>query len=230
MSGPGVLFDLDGTLVDTAPDLLACVDEMLADRGRVSMPTGALQSTVSHGARVLACHAFSLPLEAPAARELEAELVARYRQRIAAQSRPFPGMERVLDALEEAGIPWGIVTNKPTALTEPLLEALELHHRASVVVSGDTLEHAKPHPLPVRHAARALNRAPEACWSIGDARRDIDAALAAGTRGLVALFGYLHAGDRPHRWGAHGLIREPEEILHWLQLQPAPSRQRHSEG
>ncbi|MBK5936761.1 HAD family hydrolase [Halorhodospira halophila] len=213
----GVLFDLDGTLVDTAPDLIACVQELLAEAGRPLAPTGALQTTVSHGARIMVSHAFSVPPSDPHAVALEQELVRRYRARIADESRLFPGMAAVLDTLEGQDIPWGIVTNKPTHLTEPLLERLALDTRAGAVVCGDTLDRAKPHPDPIRHAAATLGCAPEACWSLGDARRDIDAAVAAGARGLVALFGYLHAGDRPALWGAHGLIRQPAELLGWLE-------------
>ncbi|ABM61362.1 HAD-IA family hydrolase [Halorhodospira halophila] len=212
----GVLFDLDGTLVDTAPDLIACLQGLLAEAGRTPAPSAALQATVSHGARIMVSHAFSLPPSDPHAVALEQELVRRYRARIADESRLFPGMASVLDTLEAQGIPWGIVTNKPTDLTEPLLERLGLDTRAGAVVCGDTLARAKPHPDPIRHAAATLGCPPEACWSLGDARRDIDAAAAAGARGLVALFGYLHAGDRPALWGAHGLIRQPAELLGWI--------------
>lgn len=216
----GVLFDLDGTLVDTAPDLVACVQELLREAGRPEAPRAALQSTVSHGARIMVSHAFSVPPSDPHAVSLEQELVRRYQARIADESRLFPGMPELLDTLEARGIPWGIVTNKPTHLTEPLLERLALHARAGAVVCGDTLSRAKPYPDPIRHAAASLGCAPEACWSLGDARRDIDAAVAAGARGLVALFGYLHAGDRPAQWGAHGLIRQPAELLGWLDQEP----------
>ncbi|MFP4129625.1 MAG: phosphoglycolate phosphatase [Halorhodospira sp.] len=218
MSGPsGVLFDLDGTLVDTAPDLIACVQELLAEADRPAVAPEALQAAVSHGARVMVSHAFSVPPSEPRAEALEAELVRRYRARLAERSRLFPGMPGVLDTLDAHGVPWGIVTNKPTHLTEPLLERLGLSGRAEAVVCGDTLAHAKPHPHPIRHAAARLGCPPQACWGLGDARRDIDAALAAGARSLVALFGYLHAGDRPARWGAHGLIRQPGELLGWLE-------------
>jgi len=222
MSGSGgILFDLDGTLVDTAPDLIACVQELLAEADRLAAAPEALQASVSHGARIMVSHAFALPPSSPQAEALEAELVRRYRARLAEHSGLFPGMAGVLDTLDAHGIPWGIVTNKPTHLTEPLLERLGLRSRAGAVVCGDTLEHAKPHPLPIHHAAATLGCAPQACWGIGDARRDIDATLAAGARSLVALFGYLHAGDRPARWGAHGLIRQPGELLGWLDPAPA---------
>ncbi|MFP4184087.1 MAG: HAD-IA family hydrolase [Halorhodospira sp.] len=214
----GVLFDLDGTLVDTAPDLIACTQQLQRETGRSPTAAEALQATVSHGARVMVSHAFSLPPSDPRAAELEVELVARYRACIAEHSRLFPGMEQVLEALERRRIPWGVVTNKPGHLTEPLLERLGLASRTGTVVCGDTLAYPKPHPLPIRHAATELGCPPQACWSLGDARRDLDAALAAGARGLVALFGYLHAGDRPTRWGAHGLLRRPEELLPWLDL------------
>ncbi|MBK1734527.1 phosphoglycolate phosphatase [Halorhodospira abdelmalekii] len=219
-----VIFDLDGTLVDTAPDLIACLSELLADEGRCTPPYAALRSTVSHGARVMVQQAFSLERDDRRSARLEEELVRRYRARIAERSRLFPGMEAVLATLEANAIPWGVVTNKPSALTTPLLEQLALDQRAAVIVSGDTLARAKPDPLPIRHAAATMGCPPQACLAVGDARRDIEAAVGAGAFALAALFGYLHAGDHPWRWGAHGLIASPLDTLDWLERLTLPLR------
>ncbi len=216
MSRRAVLFDLDGTLVDTAPDLIRCLHELMAEAGHRPLPERALQSTVSHGARMMVSYAFALPPQDPRAIDLESELVRRYHERLAAESRLFPGMAEVLAALERDHVAWGVVTNKPAALTQPLLQRLGLWERAGVVVSGDTLARAKPHPAPVEHAAAALGLRPGSCWAVGDARRDIQSAAAAGTPALVALFGYLHAGDRPAAWGAQGLLERPLDLLGWL--------------
>lgn len=214
----GVLLDLDGTLLDTAPALLACVDELLAEHGRPPAAPARLRATASHGARAMVCEAFAVDRASPEAAALERTLLERYQRRLAQPQADslFPGMAAVLDELERRGLPWGIVTNRQQRLTEPLLEHLAPRHRPAVVVCGDTLPRAKPHPDPMRHALRALGAAAEHTLTVGDARRDIEAALSVGAQALVALFGYLHAGDRPTRWGAHGLVRAPEEILGWL--------------
>ncbi len=214
-----VLFDLDGTLVDTAPDLIHCLGEVLAAEGWPPAPPEAVRATVSHGAAVMVQQAFSLaPDDARTARLAQA-VVERYRHSLTVRSRPFPGVAEVLSALQGAGVPWGVVTNKPAALARPLLEALDLH--AAAVVCGDDLPRAKPYPDPIFAAAEELGVAPADCLTIGDARRDIEAATRAGAGALAALFGYLHAGDDPATWGAHGLIRTPEEILAWLAAPPA---------
>jgi phosphoglycolate phosphatase len=128
----------------------------------------------------------------------------------------FRSFVELLDALDKRGVPWGIVTNKPTWLTEPLMVGLGMSRRAGCLVCGDTMPHIKPHPEPIRHACRLLGRPLAACWYLGDAARDIEAGRNAGTRTLVALFGYLAADDRPETWGADGMIDHPLELLRWL--------------
>lgn len=211
-----VLFDLDGTLVDTAVELIACVDEMLGAEGRPAVPPEALRSVVSHGAAALVQQAWSPGAGTARARRLEEDLVARYRGRLGTLARPFPGIERALAALEEAGIPWGVLTNKPAWLTHPLLRALELDRRAHLVLCGDELPHAKPDPAGMHAAAAELRVPPGRCIMIGDARRDVDAAKRSGNPALVALFGYLHAGDRVTDWGADGLVSTPDDIVPWV--------------
>lgn len=213
-----IIFDLDGTLVDTAPDLIRCIEELLAENERPSRSAQALRGTVSHGAKAMICHAFSLSPEDPRTNFLEAELIRRYRERIADHSRLFPGMAQVLEQAQAAEIPWGVVTNKPSALTQLLMDRLGLTNRAKIIVSGDTLKRCKPDPLPTHYAAQKLGTPAGNCLAVGDARRDIESALRAGAQTLVALFGYLSACDRPTHWGAHALIRQPQEILDWLRM------------
>jgi phosphoglycolate phosphatase len=131
------------------------------------------------------------------------------------ETAPFPGIPELIDALEARAIPWGIVTNKPAWLTDPLMAAIGLAERAACIVSGDTLARAKPHPDPLLHACRQIGRDPAHCWYVGDAERDVAAGRAAGMGTLVALFGYLGEED-PGGWGAHGMIAAPLDVLDWL--------------
>ena len=140
-----------------------------------------------------------------------------YRDNIARNTRPFPGTDELLDELERRSYPWGVVTNKPGWLTDPLLKALGLFDRAACVVSGDTLETRKPHPAPMLHACARIGSRPEQCVYVGDAERDVEAGRNAGMRTLVALFGYFQAHDRPQTWRADGMIRTPGDLLDWLE-------------
>jgi phosphoglycolate phosphatase len=143
-------------------------------------------------------------------------LLDYYQAHIADETRLFPGMEKVLEYIEARGLSWGVVTNKPGWLTEPLLEALDLQRRAASVVCGDTLNECKPHPAPLLHACKLIGTAPGQCLYVGDAERDITAGHNAGMTTLVALFGYLMDSDRPEDWGANALIQQPADILAWL--------------
>lgn len=211
-----VLFDLDGTLADTAPDLAQALNRLLAQRGRPALPFAVIRPHASHGSQSMVKLGFGLEPGDPDYAACRAEFLALYAANLACATTLFPGMRELLEALESAGIPWGIVTNKPAWLTDPLLTALGLDRRAACVVSGDTAPRPKPHPDPILHACRQLGLAPGDCWMLGDAERDIAAGLAAGTRTLAALFGYLDENDDPASWGADGLIREPVEALAWL--------------
>jgi N-acetyl-D-muramate 6-phosphate phosphatase len=207
----GLLFDLDGTFADTAPDLAAALNWALQCFGREPLPYERIRPQVSHGARALIRLGFGEEAEAP-----RQELLRYYRDNIARHTTLFPGMAEVLEALETAGLPWGIVTNKPAYLTEPLMQGLGLFERAGCIVSGDTTPNPKPHPEPILLACRRIATPPEHCLYVGDAARDIEAGRAAGTGTLAALFGYLDEQDRPESWGADGLVRSPAEILTWL--------------
>lgn len=214
---PGaVLFDLDGTLLDTAPDLGAALNRVLASHGREPLPAAAIRPHVSHGARALVGLGFGLAPGDPGFEERRRELLDAYRANLFRETRLFPGMEAVLGHCETRGIPWGVVTNKPAWLTDPLLAALDLARRAACVVSGDTTAHPKPHPEPLFHACARTGAAPAACLYVGDAERDVAAARAAGMAVVVALFGYIPPGESPREWAADGYLEAPEDLIPWL--------------
>lgn len=211
-----LLFDLDGTLADTAPDLAAALNALLAELGRPPLPFDAIRPHVSHGARALIRLGLDLGDGDPEFAPLHLRFLDLYRGAIAAHTTLFDGMEGLLATAEARGIPWGVVTNKPAWLTDPLMAALGLTARAACIVSGDTTAHPKPHPEPMFHASRQVGVPPEACLFVGDAERDIEAARRAGMRSLVANFGYLGPDDRPETWGADGAVDHPGEIVAWL--------------
>lgn len=212
-----VLFDLDGTLLDTAPDLANALNAVLLDNGREPLPFARIRPVVSHGGAALIHLGFGIAPEHSDYASLREQLLAHYLAHIADETRLFAGMEAVLDSLETRGLRWGVVTNKPAWLTLPLLEALELGARAAGVVSGDTLAQCKPHPAPLLHACTLIGTRAQHSLYVGDAERDIQAGHRAGMRTLVALFGYLLDTDDPASWGADALIWEPGEILDWLE-------------
>ncbi len=212
-----VLFDLDGTLADTAPDLANALNAVLMANGREPLPFEAIRPAVSHGGMALIQLGFNLAPDNPDFEPLRRQLLEHYAAHIADETQLFPGMENVLEALEADGRNWGVVTNKPGWLTEPLLDALGLLPRAACVVSGDTLPERKPDPAPLHHACRLAGSQTAECVYIGDAERDILAGRQAGMPTLVARFGYLGEDDRPETWGAHGMVDRPDEILHWLE-------------
>ncbi len=217
----GVLFDLDGTLVDTAPDLAWALNQTLRDNDRAPLPFEAIRPRVSHGGIALIRLGFGLELDDPAFEPLRQTFLEHYRHNLHRETRLFPGMGEVLATLEQRGIPWGIVTNKPSWLTDPLLAEMGLDKRAASVVSSDTTAERKPHPLPMWTACQQLGTPPAQTLYLGDAERDIAAARNAGMPSLVARWGYLDAGDHPDEWGADGGIDSPRELLDWL---PAPAR------
>lgn len=212
-----VLFDLDGTFADTAPDMAFALNLLLERHGREPLPFAAIRPHVSHGGRALVHIGFGLEPGDTGYEARRREFLDIYAAHLAQETAPFPGIAELIEALESRRVPWGIVTNKPAWLTDPLMAALGLDARAACIVSGDTAARPKPHPDPILHACRLIGRDPTDCWYVGDAERDIAAGLAAGTGTLAALFGYLGNGDDPSLWGAHGLIREPLEILDWLE-------------
>ncbi|HEC16353.1 MAG TPA: HAD family hydrolase [Sedimenticola sp.] len=216
-----VLFDLDGTLADTAPDLADALNRTLELHGRPPLPYSRIRPEVSHGAGALIRLGFGGDFE-PARQDL----LRFYQADIHRKTGLFPGMEEVLGQLERHNIRWGVVTNKPSWLTNPLMAGLGLAGRAACVVSGDTTSNKKPHAEPILHACElAGGHAPGECLYIGDARRDIEAGHNAGAATLIALFGYLGENDRPDDWGADGAVERPEQILDWLVL-PRPKQEK----
>jgi N-acetyl-D-muramate 6-phosphate phosphatase len=213
-----VLFDLDGTLADTAPDLVDALNRVLAEQGRDPQPLAFIRPIVSQGGRAMVRRAFGIEHDDPAFEALLQRFLDVYGENVAVHTRLFPGMETVLDALEDGGLSWGIVTNKSGWLAEPLVHALKLADRAACVVSGDTTASRKPHPEPLLHACRQTDRQPGQCLYVGDAANDIEAGREAGMRTMVALFGYIPAGEDPQSWGADALINRPDEIIDWLDM------------
>lgn len=211
-----VLFDLDGTLLDTAPDLAHALNTVRGEESLPALPLATIRPHVSNGARALVNFGFSSDETHPRFEARRQRLLDVYRENLCRLTRPFPGMEAVLDAIERLGFKWGVVTNKPAFLTEPLLEGLGLRARAACVVSGDSVERCKPHPQPLLHAAALAHTAPRDCVYVGDARRDAEAAHAAGMGMLAAAFGYIEPGDDPLSWGAEAVLEEPADILAWL--------------
>ncbi len=212
-----VLFDLDGTLADTAPDLAYALNQTLKCHGRPPLPYAQIRPVVSHGASALIRLGFGLTTDDDAFAPLLQQLLQCYSANIHRETRLFPGMEPLLETLERRGIAWGVVTNKPARFTNPLMACMGLAERAACIVSGDTTRHRKPHPEPILHACRqAGGQEPKGALYIGDAQRDIESGLNAGTATLVALFGYLGPDDTPEQWGADGCITHPGQILEWL--------------
>jgi len=211
-----VLFDLDGTLLDTAPDLANALNAVLRLNKQPPLPFERIRPAVSHGGRALIELGFKLNPDHPEFDPLKKQLLDYYQSHIADQTTLFPGMSEVLNSIEQQGINWGVVTNKPAWLTEPLMDALDLTRRAATIVSGDTVDERKPHPAPLLYACKVASSKPDSCLYIGDAERDIEAGHNAGMSTLVAMFGYLMAEDEPESWGATALIEQPSDILNWI--------------
>jgi N-acetyl-D-muramate 6-phosphate phosphatase len=211
-----ILFDLDGTLADTAPDLAHTLNLLLQEEGRATLPYDIIRPEVSHGSPALVKLGFGLTREDTDYIRIRDRLLEIYVDNLCRETRLFPGMRELLSALHERGLHWGIVTNKPAFLTEPLVERLGLTKRAACVVSGDTTNNRKPHPEPMHHACELTGSRPDECVYVGDAERDIRAGKDAGMRALVALFGYIGENETPDTWGADGMVKSPMEILDWL--------------
>jgi phosphoglycolate phosphatase len=210
-----ILFDLDGTLADTAPDLAAAVNLLRAERGLTPTAYELLRPTASAGARGMIGAAFGLKPEDEGFVELRDGFFHNYQAAMAVHSTLFPGIVELLAGIERAGLQWGIVTNKPSRFTDPLLPQIGLAH-AACVVSGDTTAHAKPHPLPLLEAASRLGLAPEQCWYVGDDLRDIQAGKAAAMKTIACGWGYCGPVE-PQGWQADYLFDSPLELLALMQ-------------
>ena len=206
-----ILFDLDGTLADTAPDLAAAVNRLRTDRGLDPTPYALLRPTASAGARGMIGAAFGLTPADEGYEALRLEWFDHYQQAIAVHSTLFGGVAELLAGLTESDIAWGIVTNKPARFTDPLVPQIGLAH-AACIISGDTTAHAKPHPAPLLEAARRLGLEPQECWYAGDDLRDIEAGRAAGMVTVACAWGYCGAIE-PASWAADHLLDTPVDLL-----------------
>lgn len=208
-----VLFDLDGTLIDSAPDLGAAADKMRTDRGLSSLPPARYRPMAGAGARGMLGVAFGIVPEAANFAELREEFLQNYEQRMLDATLVFDGVPQLVEALRALGLFWGVVTNKNARFTDPLTRAIPLFASAAVIVSGDTTPFSKPHPEPLFEAARRLGVAPERCVYVGDDERDIVAGHAANMRTVAATYGYMGAQADAALWNPHATIASPIELL-----------------
>jgi len=211
-----VLFDLDGTLVDTAEDLAAALNRCQARRGLAPTPAQELRPWTSHGARGLIQRAFGLEPADPGYDGLRTEFLDNYEQALCVHSHLYDGIAETLEAIEASNCRWGVVTNKSARFTGPLMRALGLDQRAACVVSGDTVARPKPDPAPILHALDACSVQPRDGVYIGDDVRDVQAGRAAGVRTVAAAYGYLGGDADVTTWGADLVIRQPQELLPWI--------------
>jgi 2-phosphoglycolate phosphatase len=211
-----VLFDLDGTLIDSAPDLGAAADKMRTDRGLPPLPLERYRPMAGAGARGMIGVAFGLTPEHPDYEALRQEFMGNYERCMTARTYAFAGVAELVEALVQRELVWGVVTNKISRFTEPLTRAIPLFASARAIVSGDTTPHSKPHPAPLFEAARRLGLAPQRCLYVGDDERDIVAGLAAGMGTVAATYGYLGQQTDVAGWGAHATINSPAELLQLL--------------
>jgi 2-phosphoglycolate phosphatase len=210
-----VLFDLDGTLLDTAPDMVGALNALRQERQLAPLPFAAIRSMVSHGAARVVKAGFP-DADPDSHLQLQQRFLEIYRGALSRETRLFSGMDEVLNELANLKIKSGIVTNKAAWLTDPLLADLGLRARFACVVSGDTVAERKPHPLPLLHAAALAGVAPAECIYVGDAERDVQAAHGAGMPALVANYGYLRADEDATRWGGDGYLQQPLDLLDWI--------------
>jgi 2-phosphoglycolate phosphatase len=211
-----VLFDLDGTLIDSAPDLGAAADKMRTDRGLPSLPLERYRPMAGAGARGMLAEAFGLTPEHPEFAAMREEFFGNYEARMTVQTTVFDGVADLVAQLLDRRLPWGVVTNKAARFTVPLTQAMPLFSTAGAVVSGDSTPYSKPHPAPLLEAAARLAVDPRHCIYVGDDERDIVAGLAAGMGTVAATYGYLGERSNPLEWGAHAAIKSPSELLQLL--------------
>lgn len=211
-----VLFDLDGTLLDTAKDLAHSLNLVLTANGSATLPYEQIRVKVSHGGSALIRLGFGLQAGDAGFQALLTQLLDTYTDNISNKTHPFSGIMELLAVIEARGLKWGVVTNKPSRFTIPLLQQQTLYERAASVVCGDSLRNRKPHPEPMYWACEQMGVPPQHCLVIGDAERDIEAGRNAGMRTAVALYGYIDADEDPYSWKADRYIHTPLEILPWI--------------
>ena len=219
-----VLFDLDGTLLDTAPDMTNALNMLLEEEGKAPLSQEHCRDYVSHGSVAMVTLGFgtiqNTQQESSQSKALfesrRLRFLALYEQNLCVDTKLFQGMEETLSFIEQQGIPWGVVTNKPAFLTDPLLEQLNLSDRACSVISGDTIKERKPDPAPLYLAANECKVLVTDCIYVGDAERDIEAGNRANMKTLLASYGYIDDSQKPIEWGANGVVEHPTDIIEWI--------------
>ncbi|WP_428354512.1 HAD family hydrolase [Methyloprofundus sp.] len=214
-----VLFDLDGTLLNTAPDLTTALNKALVRHNFAEVAVNEITPYISYGAAAMIETALEHEVSDTIKADILEYLLDYYEQHIAEFTQLYDGMPELLATLENANIPWGVITNKRERMTHPLMHALDLSKRSACIICGDTTAYSKPHPEPMLTACRQIQVAPEECLYIGDAKHDITAGKAANMKTLAATWGYLKPDDKPQDWGADALIHHPTQILDWISTQ-----------
>jgi len=207
-----VLFDMDGTLLDTAPDFIAICQAMRAERGLAPIADKSIRDVVSGGAKAMVCASFDISDAAPEFEALRLEFLERYQVGCAVHSHLYDGMAELLADIEKGGLIWGVVTNKPVRFAEPIMQQLGLAERSAVLICPDHVTHSKPHPEPLLLACERLNLDPAAVLFVGDDLRDIESGRDAGTKTVAVSYGYIHPDDNPNHWGADKVVDHPREL------------------
>lgn len=207
-----VLFDMDGTLLDSAPDFIAVCQAMRLERGLAAVDDQLIREQISGGARAMVASAFSMAPEADGFEDLRLEFLQRYQQHCAVLTRPFAGIEPLLADIEHARLVWGVATNKPLRFAEPIMQQLGLAQRSAVLVCPDHVSRSKPDPEMILLACAKIGITPNATLFVGDDARDIEAGRAAGCKTVAVTWGYIHPDDNPSHWGADAIIEHPAEL------------------
>lgn len=207
-----VLFDMDGTLLDSAPDFIAICQAMRAERGLAPIDAKLIRDQVSGGARAMVASTFAMDPEAEAFEALRLEFLERYQHHCAVLTHPFDGIEALLADIEQANLIWGVVTNKPLRYAEPIMQQLGLAERSAILICPDHVTHSKPDPEPMILACKQLGLDPASVLFVGDDLRDIESGRAAGTKTAAVTYGYIHPDDNPRLWGADVVVDHPLEL------------------
>ncbi|WP_342147720.1 HAD-IA family hydrolase [Rickettsiella endosymbiont of Aleochara curtula] len=212
----GILFDLDGTLLDTAADLTAALNQVLISQQAKPLSVNHVRPAISSGVAGLLKLGMGVDTQDPTFPSLRKQFLDYYTQHICVHTHLFPGVNTLTNYLQDEKWPWGIVTNKSAILTKQLIKKFPLLNKAKCIIAGDTLKYSKPHPQPLLHACKCIACLPEHCVYVGDAKRDVEAANAAGMYSLIALYGYINSKDDVNTWGATAKISSPLEIIEYL--------------
>lgn len=213
-----VLFDLDGTLIDTAPDMANSLNILLKEENKPELPYETIRPVVSNGSIALVNLAFGDEIDESHLQYLKQRYLEIYQENLCVDTKLFDGMEKLLQTIEEQDMNWGVVTNKPAWLTDPLMEQMNLAVRAACIVSGDTTSNRKPHPEPMYHACLAAGSKPHQCLYVGDAQRDIEAGKNAGMMTIIAAYGYIGEWENTDDWCADATISSPDEIIRFIRI------------